>query len=109
MQLALPTLSAPGLVLLTAAGYVIATVGMKGCASGWLLTGIVLAVLGFGIAFLAEVVLMRQTELSVLYVAILGVETILILGIAFSIGEGFDLRQAFGAGLVIVGLVVVSG
>ena len=103
-----PDLSAPALILLTALGYVVATVGMKSASVGWLVPGAVLGVAGFAAAFAAEVVLMRQTHLSVLYIAILGVETILILALAFGLGEGFTTRQAAGAVLVVAGLVVVA-
>lgn len=105
--LSLPALTAPSLVLATAFGYVLATAGMKAAASGHAVVGGLLAVAGFAAAFAAEVALMRQTHLSVLYIAILGVETVLVLGLAASLGEGFDLRQGLGAGLVLAGLAIV--
>lgn len=108
ISLFVPLLSPPLLVVLTAIGYVVATVGMKAAASGLPWIGVCLALLGFVAAFAAEVALMRQTHLSVLYIAILAVETVLILAFAASIGEGFDLRQGVGAALVVAGLVVVA-
>lgn len=96
------------LILVTAFGYVLATVGMKGAASGLLLPGIALAVVGFLLAFAAEVALMRQTHLSIIYILVLGVETVIILGFAFGIGEGFTLRQALGAIIVLGGLAIVA-
>ena len=65
-------------------------------------------VIGLCIACAAEVLLMRQIHLSVLYVAILGVETVLILAIAYGIGEGFTLRQGVGAVMVLAGLSVLA-
>lgn len=96
------------LILITALGYVLATLGMKGAANGALILGGLLAFGGFLAAFVAEVILMRQTHLSVLYLLIIGVETILILGFAFGIGEGLSLRQAIGASLVLTGLAIVA-
>lgn len=104
---ALPNVSPSLLVLLTALGYVAATIGMKGAAMGMMLPGLALTVAGFALAFGAEVLLMRQTTLSVLYVAILGVETVLVLAFAFSLGEGFTMRQGMGAAMVMVGLAVL--
>ena len=106
--LSIPTLTPSLLVLITALGYVVATVGMKGAAMGHVGLGTVLAVAGFAIAFIAEVALMRQTALSVLYILILGVETVLILGIAYGLGEGFTVKQGIGAALVIAGLMAVA-
>ncbi|MBS0122735.1 5-aminolevulinate synthase [Thetidibacter halocola] len=100
--------SAPVLVLATALGYLIATLGMKGAATGLVGPGLALAFGGFALAFAAEVALMRLTKLSLVYIAILGVETVLVLAVAFGIGEGFTLRQGLGAGLVLAGLAIVA-
>ncbi|SMX44826.1 5-aminolevulinate synthase [Maliponia aquimaris] len=108
VPLVFPLFSPPVLVLLTAIGYVVATVGMKAAASGFHVAGVCIALTGFTLAFAAEVALMRVTHLSVLYIAILAVETVLVLAFAASIGEGFDLRQGVGAALVLAGLVVVA-
>lgn len=101
----LPTLP---LILATAFGYAVATFGMKGVAEGFLYSGIALSIFGFLLAFVTEVLLMRQTHLSVLYVVIIGAETLLVLSVAFGIGEGFTLRQAFGALMVLSGLTIVA-
>ncbi|MGR3378173.1 5-aminolevulinate synthase [Salipiger abyssi] len=100
---------APFLVLGTAAGYALATIGMKFASQGQSLPGIVLTALGFLIAFLSEIWLMRQAELPVIYIAIIAVETLMVLLYAAWIGEGPSLKQALGAGMVLAGLVVVAG
>lgn len=107
-SLSVPSLSAPTLVLGTAAGYALATIGMKLSAQGHLPAGLGLAVAGFLAAFLAEILLMRRAELSVVYLAIIAAETLLVLGYAGWIGEGLSLRQAFGAAMVMAGLAVVA-
>ncbi|MBY6004748.1 5-aminolevulinate synthase [Salipiger bermudensis] len=107
-SLSLPPLPAPTLVLGTAAGYAIATIGMKLSAQGHLPAGLSLAIAGFLGAFLAEILLMRRAELSVVYLAIIAAETLLVLGYASWIGEGLSLRQTLGAAMVLAGLAVVS-
>lgn len=91
-----PALAAPSLIVATAVGYAVMTIG------------IALAVIGFGVAFLAEIVLMRRIDLSIVYVLIVAAETILVLAYAAWIGEGFALRQAFGAAMVFAGLIAVT-
>ncbi|WP_425070318.1 5-aminolevulinate synthase [Sagittula sp. S175] len=108
LSLSNPLISPLPLIVLTAAGYFVATVGMKGAAGGALVTGGIIALLGFLLAFAAEVLLMRNTHLSVLYILIIGVETVLVLGFAMGIGEGLSFRQAIGAGLVLTGLAIVA-
>ena len=107
-SLSLAALSAPTLVLGTAAGYALATVGMKLSAQGHMPAGLALAIAGFLAAFAAEILLMRRAELSVVYLAIIAAETLLVLGYASWIGEGLSLRQALGAGMVLAGLAVVA-
>lgn len=101
-------LVAPALILATAIGYAVMTVGMKATSSGHLHIGIFLAVLGFAAAFLAEIVLMRRIDLSMVYVLIVAAETILVLAYAAWIGEGLGIRQALGAGMVLLGLIAVT-
>lgn len=109
MLAALPhPLLAPSLVVVTAIGYTVMTVGMKATSSGYLAGGILLAVLGFSMAFLAEIVLMRRIDLSVVYIVIVAAETMLVLAYAAWIGEGLAMRQAVGAAVVATGLLLVT-
>ena len=96
------------LILGTAFGYAVATAGIKLVSQGHPDVGIVLGTLGFLLAFLAEALLMRKADLSVVYIAILVAETVLVMLYATMIGEGLSLRQALGAGLVLTGLAVVT-
>lgn len=96
------------LVIITAVGYLLATVGMKGVATGMLWTRCCVALVGFVAAFIAEVILMRSTDLSIVYILIVGVETVLVLAFATGIGEGMTLKQAMGAVLVMSGLALVA-
>lgn len=104
------SLTAPlgfALALLAAAGYAIATVGMK-TASAQLSLGAVLAMgAGFAAAALAEMALMRHASLSLLYVTIIAAETVLVLLYACTIGEGLSTTQWLGAGCVLAGMALI--
>ena len=96
------------LVPVAALSYAVATLGIKmysGVASS---SALFLIVGGFGLATLAEIVLLRRAELGVIYLAVLSFETLAILSIAAAIGEGLNLRQLAGAGLVLGGIFLVG-
>lgn len=100
--------TAPILIVITAFGYTIATVGMKLVSQDVLTAGTMLLIVGFIVAVLAEIALLRKTDLSVVYITIVASETLLVLLYAAMTGEGFGLKQATGALLVIVGLLAVT-
>lgn len=102
-----PTLVVP-VVLATAAGYALATVGMKSAASGQVPLGILVAILGFTLAIVAEIILMRRFDVSVVYVSIIAAETVMVLLWAQYIGEGLGPRQLMGAALVVGGIALVA-
>lgn len=95
------------LAIVAAVGYSVATVGMKFATTGLTAVAIALIVAGFVATTFAEVILLRNAGLGVVYITIIGVETLLILGIAAFIGEGLDLRGMLGAGFVLGGLALV--
>lgn len=100
--------SAPVLVLATALGYAAATVGMKLVSQNSIAIGALILAAGIGAAILAEITLLRKIDLSVVYIAIVASETLLVLIYAAMIGEGIGLRQTAGAALVVIGLIAVS-
>ncbi|SHJ11784.1 hypothetical protein [Wenxinia saemankumensis] len=102
------SLSPALLLVATSLGYVASTLGMKVVAEGHALPGLVVMGLGFAFAVRAEILLMRSVDLSVVYVAILGLETLVVLAVATGIGEGLGPRQAVGAALILGGLLVVG-
>ncbi len=108
MTQVLPVFSAPVLILITALSYTLATVGMKLVSQDVVTTGATIMVVGLVVAVLAEIALLRKTDLSIVYITIVASETILVLLYAAMIGEGFGLRQATGAALVVAGLLAVS-
>jgi len=102
------TLPLIGLILISALGYTLATIGMKQAAMGATILAVPLLAIGFVAATAAEVALLRKVDLAVVYVTIIGVETLLVLTYAALIGEGLNLRGLLGAGLVVGGLALVS-
>lgn len=95
------------LALTAAVGYGLATIGMKIASAQWGFLAGALILLGFYAAMQAEIILMRGIELGVLYLVIISAETLLVLGYAFAIGEGLNLRESLGAVLIFAGLIVV--
>lgn len=96
------------LVVISAFGYAIATIGMKLASTSVTAVALGVIVTGFVAAALAEIVLLRKADLGVIYITIIGVETLMVLAFAALIGEGPDLRTLGGAGLVIAGIALIS-
>ena len=88
--------------------YAFATLGMKLFATTPGLTPLVLIAAMLGAAVLAEVLLMRQFHIGIVYIGILVAETLLVLTFAWLIGEPLGLRQLAGAVLVLGGAALVT-
>jgi small multidrug resistance pump len=97
-----------GLILIAALGYSIATVGMKIGSTGLTVTAVLLMAGGLFAAAAAEVVILKSADLGIVFITIIGIETLIVLTYAAMIGEGLDLRQLGGAGMVLAGIAVVS-
>jgi len=96
------------LVVVSALGYALAAIGMKLASTAVTAMALGVIVLGFAAAALAEVMLLRKADLGVIYVTIIGVETLMVRAFAALIGEGPDLRTLGGAGLAIAGIALIS-
>jgi drug/metabolite transporter (DMT)-like permease len=96
------------LVVVSAMGYAVATIGMKLASTGVTALAIGVILLGFMAATVAEVTLLRKADLGVIYITIVGVETLMVMAFATLIGEGPNLRTLGGAGLVIAGIALIS-
>lgn len=96
------------LMALTASGYAIATLGMKIASDQMNALALALMATGLAGAALAEITLLRQANLSVIYLGIIGVETILVLSVAALIGDRLTPVQLSGGALVLVGMILVS-
>ncbi|TVP73026.1 MAG: hypothetical protein EA339_04320 [Rhodobacteraceae bacterium] len=97
-----------GVIVIAALGYTVATIGMKFAALGSYPVAAALIVAGFVLATITEVFLLRRGDLSVVYVTIIGIETLMILAAAAYLGEIVDLRRMLGAGCVVVGIALCS-
>lgn len=97
-----------GLILVTSLGYLLATAGMKQAATtpGLIAFGLVLT--GLAAAAVAEIALLRNNPLPSVYVTILAIETILVMAYAVYVGDGFGLRHATGAALVLAGIALAA-
>jgi len=96
------------LIALTAMGYAVATAGMKLSTDGTSIMALTLMAGGLTIAVIAEIALLRHVDMAMVYLAIIALETILILGLALLLGDGLTLGQVLGAGLVVTGLSLVA-
>lgn len=96
------------LLALTALGYAVATAGMKLASEHLSPLALGLLIVGFALAALAEVFLLRGAELTTIYVAVIAFETILIFALALFLGDAVTLKQVAGAVLVLGGVGLVS-
>jgi drug/metabolite transporter (DMT)-like permease len=96
-----------GLLVVSAIGYAAATAGIKFASAGHSLPAFALMIGGFGLAAAAEVVLLRQSNLATVYLTIIGLETLLVLGLAFWLGDRPSGTQMAGGLMVMTGLVLV--
>ncbi|MDU9003667.1 5-aminolevulinate synthase [Sedimentitalea todarodis] len=96
------------LMALTASGYAIATLGMKLASYQLNALALVLMATGLAGAALAEITLLRQANLSVIYLGIIAVESLLVLSVAAVIGDRLTPVQLSGGAMVLVGMILVS-
>jgi hypothetical protein len=105
-QLSLGALLA--LLTVTATGYALATVGMKMASNTHSPFAMLIIALALGGAVFAEIVLLRSGHMSMIYLAIVVMETAMVLGYAAIIGQGLSMLQFSGALLVLIGFALVT-
>ena len=96
------------LVPLCALGYAAAAIFMKAAAvgpQGWHTPAIVLAL---ALAALTEIALLQRLELGNTYLAVLGMESVLVILAAAFWGESFGPREAAGAAMILSGTVMIG-
>lgn len=96
------------LIVAAAFAYVIATLGIKMASSSLSPAALIVIFAGFMVATAAEITLLRKSDLGIVYMTVIAVETVAVLSIAALIGEGLNLRQTLGAGFVLAGLFLVG-
>ena len=96
------------LVAIAAAGYAVATFCMKHAAVTGALSSVGYAMVIFQLVVIAEVLLLRDMDLSNAYLLIMGVETLMIISVALFFGESFTWREIAGGAMVLGGLLLVG-
>lgn len=96
------------LILISAAGYGGAAIGMKLTSQTHAPWAIGLVVGGLAVAALTEIMLLRSASLSIIYLVIIGIETLLVLSVAWYLGDRLSGSQIAGCALVLVGVALVS-
>lgn len=102
------TANAMTLITMSALGYAGATVVMARFGNG---PGPVLAaVVGIAllVAVLAEIAALRHLPIGIVYLTILGIETLLVLVAATWFGQSFGFREASGATMILAGTVLLA-
>jgi drug/metabolite transporter (DMT)-like permease len=97
------------LVLLCGAAYAVATWAMKTASQTPATPVLAAIVICLTAAAIAEVLLLRHHNVGVIFIAVIVVETALVLTVAFALGEGLTLRQGMGAALVVFGAIILNG
>ena len=96
------------LILIAGIGYSTATIGMKMGSSALTALAILVMAIGFSGAIFGDIALLRVTDLGPVYIAIIGIESLIVMLYAWYIGEVMSLRQISGASMVIFGLMLVN-
>jgi multidrug transporter EmrE-like cation transporter len=96
------------LVFTAGVGYAIATILMKIASQDS--TTIILGAIALMLAAVvtAEILLLRQVDLGIAYIAIMATETLLVLGATYFVGQPLSGRELAGGALVLAGVVIVS-
>lgn len=105
----MPSVSpALGLVLFSALGYAGATVLMV--RLGGVITPALVALVGAAMLFAVttEIWALRHLPVGVVYLAILGLETLMVLSAAFWLGQPLGRRELLAAGLVLSGTALLA-
>ena len=96
------------LIPLAAVAYAAATVRIKMVSTSVTTASVILIVASFFLATVSEAALLRHSDLGVIYLAIIALETLAVLSFAALIGEGLNTKQLLGAGFVLTGIALVS-
>lgn len=99
---------AHGMILVSALGYAGATVVMARFGSGLAPVPVLLVGAALVLAVGSEIVALRQLPIGIVYLAILGLETVLVLVAAACLGEALGLRELVGGALVLTGAVLLA-
>ena len=96
------------LAIAAGVGYAIATLLMKIASED--LTAAVIGAIALVLAavVIAEILLLRQVDLGLAYIAIMATETLLVLLATYFVGQPLSGRELAGGALVLAGVAIVS-
>ncbi|MCB1336117.1 MAG: 5-aminolevulinate synthase [Maritimibacter sp.] len=96
------------LAVAAAIGYALATLLMKIAAGNPTLLIAAAICAALVATAMAEVLLLRQVDLGLAYIAIIATETLVVLAASYLIGEPLTAKQMAGGALVVLGASLVS-
>jgi multidrug transporter EmrE-like cation transporter len=96
------------LALAAGVGYAVATILMKLAADNTTSLVVGSIVLVLAVVVVAEVLLLRQVDLGIAYIAIMATETLLVLGATYYVGQPLSPQQLAGGMFVVAGVAMVS-
>jgi len=96
------------LAIAAGVGYAIATLLMKTAADNTTLFVIATIALVLAAVVTAEILLLRQIDLGVAYIAIMATETMLVLAATYFVGQPLSVKELTGGALVVIGVSLVS-
>lgn len=102
------TAPALGLVLLSALGYASATIFMARIGSAGVMSFLPVVGAALLLAVGAEIAALRHLPIAIVYLAILGFETLLVLAAAAWLGQVLGAREIAGATLVLSGTLLLA-
>lgn len=97
------------LILFSSASYAAAAYAMKAAAISPRPQVLGLIAVFLVLAALFEITVLQHQSLGLTYIAIVATETLLILCLAWAIGEGLTGAQVLGGALVVGGAALVNG
>lgn len=96
------------LAITAGVGYAIATLLMKAASQNMTVAVLGAIVLVLAAVVTAEILLLRQVDLGIAYIAIMATETLLVLAATYMIGQPLSVRELTGGALVVLGVAMVS-
>lgn len=96
------------LAIAAGVGYAVATLLMKAASESATTVAIGAIALMLAGVVTAEILLLKQVDLGIAYIAIMATETILVLAATFFIGQPLSTQELAGGALVVLGVAVVS-
>jgi small multidrug resistance pump len=96
------------LAIIAGIGYAVATLMMKMAAENTtaLIVGSIFLILA--VVVVAEILLLRQIDLGVAYIAIMATETLLVLAATYFVGQPLSFKELTGGAFVVLGVALVS-